>query len=154
MKKLINLAVLFVALCFGACNKCNDTSCENGSVCYDGSCQCPEGFSGDNCENEWRDAFIGSYILTGQSIPDSSQFINITKDLTKGNRVLINNFFESPVVIQAYVVEDEIYFDEQTWGLNQTIQGFGTEINGQLNISLTITSDVTEERNIIAKKVN
>jgi hypothetical protein len=60
MKKL-NLLTLIIGSCMflllESCNKdeeildpCANVTCQNGGDCNDGSCDCPEGFSGVNCE--------------------------------------------------------------------------------------------------------
>lgn len=154
MKKL--LPSFFMAILFGltSCNECNDVNCENGAICYEGECQCAPGFGGDNCEIEYRELFVGAYILSGELVADSTQYIQIVKDQTKGDRVLIQNFGQRDIIIQAYIVEDEIYFDQQSWGPDYTIEGFGNEINGQINLSVTIEGPFGYQSNIIATKVN
>ena len=54
MKKFSLLPLLFASLfilAISGCDKCKNTTCENGGTCVDGECQCPPSYSGDNCEN-------------------------------------------------------------------------------------------------------
>lgn len=44
------LPFLLLLLLMCSCNPCRKTNCENGGVCNDGTCQCPDGYYGDNCE--------------------------------------------------------------------------------------------------------
>lgn len=54
MKNL--LKTLFICGAMAALNSCNDGDgcedivCQNGGVCVEGDCQCPDGYSGPNCE--------------------------------------------------------------------------------------------------------
>jgi hypothetical protein len=45
---IIILAILMISI--SACkDKCENTVCENGGVCADGTCVCPPGYSGETC---------------------------------------------------------------------------------------------------------
>jgi hypothetical protein len=47
----------------GCQDPCAKTLCENGGVCVEGSCECPEGYEGENCEIELRAVLIGTYMV-------------------------------------------------------------------------------------------
>lgn len=50
----------------GDCNvePCGYLLCQNGGTCNDGVCDCLEGSYGDECENLWRDKFVGRHAGT------------------------------------------------------------------------------------------
>lgn len=67
------LTILVISLCFVTCKKeetppidlCENITCLNGGVCVDGSCDCPGGYSGPNCEIQ--DLCYGIICLNGGS---------------------------------------------------------------------------------------
>lgn len=54
MKKFLQLVVICGTMAtMNSCNNqdaCEDTDCQNGGICVEGDCICPDGFSGPNCE--------------------------------------------------------------------------------------------------------
>ena len=54
MKKFFQLMFICGGLAvMNSCNNgdgCEDTTCQNGGICVEGDCQCPDGYSGPNCE--------------------------------------------------------------------------------------------------------
>jgi tyrosinase len=44
------MLLLALAMTTLSCNPCRNTDCQNGGTCVDGDCECPPGFTGDNCE--------------------------------------------------------------------------------------------------------
>lgn len=48
----LSVSMAFIgAITFNSCSDpCKDVTCENGGTCNEGDCECPEGFSGTNCE--------------------------------------------------------------------------------------------------------
>ncbi|MFT4526737.1 MAG: hypothetical protein ACI85F_002916 [Bacteroidia bacterium] len=65
--KLTNVlgAALIGLASFSSCtDACKDVDCGPGT-CLEGTCTCPDGFSGTNCGTEDRAQFTGSFLITG-----------------------------------------------------------------------------------------
>lgn len=70
-KKLFLLAALlgaftmFTTSC-GETDPCKDVDCGPNGTCFEGTCECNDGFEGDACDVEWATKFLGSYL--GQDV--------------------------------------------------------------------------------------
>ena len=42
--------LMIAATIYPGCNPCEDVSCINGGVCIEGTCECEDGYYGDQCE--------------------------------------------------------------------------------------------------------
>ena len=64
-----------------SCNKepCEEVTCQNGGACNDGSCACPVGFTGSECQDETRATYFGLYsgLFIENGVIDSTEF-NLT----------------------------------------------------------------------------
>jgi len=48
--KLLKLLVLSFLFIYACTDPCDDVVCQNGGTCDEGTCLCPDGYSGVNCE--------------------------------------------------------------------------------------------------------
>ncbi len=104
------LTSILIALLFGAtmtvsCNsdKCSTIVCANGGYCAGGSCTCPIGYEGTNCETVSRFKFTGNWVVYEKGsasfaaqypisiFPDSN---NLITDVIIYN---FNNYFKLPI---------------------------------------------------------
>jgi len=52
LTKLLSILILGLGLCLASCTEpCDDVACENGGTCIDGTCDCPDGTLGTNCQS-------------------------------------------------------------------------------------------------------
>lgn len=121
--KLVALSALltlgsFSAILYTSCTKdaCKGVTCQNGGVCDGGTCTCPTGYEGTNCETASRDKILKTWtasdvqvspsvtiptynapIVAGTSISDvkighfsDSYFTNDVRATLNGNTITIS----------------------------------------------------------------
>ena len=53
MKKILLLSLIALStIVLTSCDECRNVECENDGTCVEGTCECPEGFSGSTCQTE------------------------------------------------------------------------------------------------------
>jgi len=73
---------------------CETVVCQNGGTCVEGTCECPDGYEGTNCETATVDKFVGTYtaveVCNGITLP--SETASISKSSTDVTKIEIFNF--------------------------------------------------------------
>jgi hypothetical protein len=136
--------VAFFAVTYTSCtpDKCKEIVCAYGGACNNGTCICPSGYSGTQCELETRQVFIGVYKVFEKGSAETAA--SYTASIENGpaiTDVVIQNFNNSIVdPVNAYVSGDSIYIPTQTVD-NETITGNGyitQDMNYAQNATLTV----------------
>ena len=78
MKKLFIYSILLITIFSSCLDPCRKTKCTNGGTCFDGTCECPLGYEGKNCETEMRDKFIGTFNGTTTIVGEKPENDKIT----------------------------------------------------------------------------
>ncbi len=118
----------FSAVVYTSCNrdKCKTIVCANGGVCNGGTCVCPSGYEGTNCETVTRTKFLGNWsVLEKGSITLAAQYGVSIEASTVITDVTIKNFynyFKTPV--KAYVSGDTIVIPNQQYE-GKVLHGIG-----------------------------
>lgn len=137
----------FSAVTYTSCNndKCKAIACAYNGVCKDGSCICPSGYEGPQCETITRNKFIGVWTVkeTGTYTRSATFDISVKGGLTMTD-VVISNFYDTKIDVSAKVQGDSLFIPQQTVA-NYVIQGFGMldkeafyGDHGQMNVYYTI----------------
>lgn len=58
------LAFTFLIYSCGSDDACDGIECLNNGVCLDGTCDCPVGFTGDDCGVVCKDNILGTWAVT------------------------------------------------------------------------------------------
>ena len=112
---------VFIAVFNISCtqDKCKSITCSNGGVCNTGSCTCPTGYEGTNCESLSRDKFTGNWNVFEKGsaslaaqypihiLPASSDQLNTYVQIYN----FYNHFFTGPIL--AYVDHETLYIPIQ-----------------------------------------
>ncbi len=118
---LVLCGLMFMTSCT---DSCADIVCENGAVCESGSCQCKDGYSGDDCSIESREDYLGTYFYTqidlscannyNETISESS-FFEVKKSNTSVNKIIIE---QGNVSFEATLEENK--FEGPTFTVSST----------------------------------
>ena len=109
----------FISITYISCNRdrCKTIVCANGGVCNGGTCVCPSGYEGTNCETVSRDKFLGAWTVLEKGTTSAAAQYGITiKKSTQITDIVITNFynyFQTPV--KGYVVGDTLFIPNQQY---------------------------------------
>jgi len=142
-----------IAMPYVSCNKdkCKGVSCQNGGVCKSGSCSCPTGYGGANCNSAWRNKFLGNWTQAAASgsATSATQFsVSVTGAAGIDSVAILNfcNTFTSPVM--AYLTSaDTLNIPPQTVD-STLVEGYAVYLNtGKITVyyeTLGISSNVLD----------
>lgn len=97
---LLGAFLMFTPSC-GETDPCKDVDCGLNGTCFEGVCECNEGYEGSACADEWATKFLGSYlgkdvVTASTTSPSGVGTYNLTKPavVTKksGTVISISNF--------------------------------------------------------------
>lgn len=152
MKSIRNIAFTailtlgaFTAITYTACTKdeCKGVECINGGSCVDGTCACPTGYEGTNCEKLSRDKFIGTWSGTDEC-DDNTKFTITLKVGTATNAVnaLVENIagFGTNITVTGNVsATNKLSFTNVSVGGGRTLTGTMTFSGNSMTFEYTVT---------------
>lgn len=159
MKSIRNIAFsalltigAFTAITYTACNKdeCKDVVCENGGTCVNGTCECPIGYEGANCEKLTRDNFVGKW--SGSDVCGLGTYnveLTIDKSGTNSLNALVTNpgGFGTPIVITGEVTAtNKLSFTNASVGNGKTLTGSMTFSGNSMTFQYTVTGTIDSDQ--------
>ncbi len=137
----------FSAIMYTSCSKdaCKDVVCKNGGTCANGTCSCPTGYEGTNCETLSRDKFIGNW--SGSDVCTSGTY-NIALSIASSSNAinaLVNNpgGFGGTIQITGNITDkNKLSFTNASVGNGRTLTGTMTISGNSMTFSYTVTPAV------------
>lgn len=162
MKSIRNIAfsafltfAAFGAVTFTSCNKdeCKDVNCNTGTCNEsDGSCTCPTGFEGANCETLTRSKFVGTWTGTDKcSLRDYNVTLKISAASSEVEALIENpGGFGSNVTITGKVTDvNKLAFTNASVGNGRTLNGTmtfsGTTTFTGMEFTYTVTGGLDND---------
>jgi len=113
MKKLALILFLTIPLgifTFNSCtDPCADVVCNNGGICDEGRCDCPEGFSGPNCETDLCADCINGNCTTGDCVCETG-YTGENCDIVARDKFIgiWNGIFDCPESVDTLLEEIDL----------------------------------------------
>lgn len=138
--------LMLIFLTLSSCkNECKDTECFNGGICDEGTCLCPEDYTGNQCEYMAVSALYGEYTCGVECTESQNEqpiisTILITASPSGGNNVIISigqfplngSFSGNTLIFEDYYYEYED-FEGNVVG-HESVTAEGTISDGILYI--------------------
>lgn len=124
----ISTIAVFSAVTYNSCtpDKCKAIVCAYGGVCKDGTCICPAGYEGTQCEVVTRDKYVGTWTVfeNGTYTSNAQYDISIKSGATLTDLNITNfyNHIQSPVAVK--INADSVFIPVQIVE-GYEIQGWG-----------------------------
>jgi len=118
----------FSAVTYTSCNrdKCKTIVCANDGVCNNGTCVCPTGYEGSNCETVSRDKFLGNWTVfeKGTRTLPAQYAISLQKSTLVTDVAIqnFNNYFQT--LIKGIVYHDTLFIPNQQYE-GKVLHGIG-----------------------------
>lgn len=123
----------------GCTDPCDDTNCQNGATCDDGTCICADWYEGDQCETETRKKFYGIYTgvytQNGQTTNGSVELVEFTDNVQRIRLAGSNNYFVLSGSNAFDVPLQQVVTNQGTY----TMEGSGSLNGNQLTFNVTQT---------------
>ena len=144
----------FLSIGYFSCNrdKCKTIVCGNGGVCNGGTCICPAGYEGTNCQTVSRDKFLGNWTVfeKGSTTAAAQYSISIQAGYQITDVVIDNffNYFLQPV--NGSVSGDTLYIPNQqlegkvTFGIGYIYSNVTYGQFGAISMSYEVIDTATE----------
>ncbi|MBK6818670.1 MAG: calcium-binding EGF-like domain-containing protein [Bacteroidetes bacterium] len=146
MASFLTVGIFSTAL-FTSCNqdKCKDTVCNNGGTCNetDGSCNCPVGYEGSNCDTESRTKLIGSFLLNGSDSDGGTYTGLVTTTSVSGaskTKFILN--IQGAFILTCTMSSASSFTIDNATIAGFTYTGSGTFVGSTLTISITETDGI------------
>lgn len=135
---------IFSSAVFTSCNqdKCKDVVCQHGGTCTDGSCTCPSGYEGANCQTLSRDKFIGVYVGTEVCTVGTDAYSITCSTNTDELKFNIQNLYNQSLTAIASASGNAFTIPNQTVGAGVTASGSGTITGNTITITYTVNDGV------------
>lgn len=123
---------------------CKNVVCYNGGTCLDGTCHCPAGFEGTDCNSKWNDRYTGNYSANDACASGNAYNVTISPVINRGDGILVNNIssFAPNVNLQGTLSPNKttVNFAPQRFADSLYISGTSTQTESKEFINIWLVA--------------
>ena len=140
--KLIPFLGFILCLCiFQSCgdNACDNVSCLNDGVCVEGTCDCPDGYTGSDCGTHCSENIFGIWSVTKLQPVGCSQTL-VSYEFATG---ISQSIISVTIRDETDTWTGEGLLDSDCESMTYTVSGNGDVINGSIDFDGSTLVDMT-----------